>query len=231
MSLCHYFTVNKNLPDPSGPLSRIVPSSSIEAANAKVSPLLTEPQNPEEKVVGRGPYQKLSGPKRAEIGRRAAEHGVASTVRYYAGKLPEELKESSVRTWKKLYIAELEKKKRNCKSGDNLTVKELVDKKRGCPYLLGEKLEMQTRAYLQTLRANGAVVNTSIAIECAEGLVMNEDSNLLASNGGHIVLTKHWAKHLLGRMGFAIRQNAVLVPRPRLLSKILRQIRHSFLLM
>ena len=34
-----YFTVNKNLPDPSGPLyiSKIVPSSSIEAANAKVS--------------------------------------------------------------------------------------------------------------------------------------------------------------------------------------------------
>ena len=131
---------------------------------------------------------------------------MASTVRYYAGKFPEELKESSVRTWKKLYIAELEKKKRNGKSGDDLTVKELVDKKRGRPYLLGEKLEMQTRAYLQTLRANGAVVNTSIAIGCAEGLVMNEDSNLLASNGGHIVLTKHWAKYLLGRMGFVKRR-------------------------
>ena len=51
-----YFTVNKNLPDPSGPLSKILPSSSIEAANAKVSVLLIEPQNPEEKVVGRGPY-------------------------------------------------------------------------------------------------------------------------------------------------------------------------------
>ena len=85
------------------------------------------------------------------------------------------------------------------------TIQQLVDKKRGCPYLLGEKLEMQTRAYLQTLRANGAVVNTSIAIGCAEGFVMNQDSNLLASNGGHIVLTKHWAKHLLGRMGFVKR--------------------------
>ena len=47
MSLYRYFKVNKNLPDPSGPLSKTVPSSSIEAANAKVSVPLTEPQNPE----------------------------------------------------------------------------------------------------------------------------------------------------------------------------------------
>ena len=33
-----------------------MPSSSIEAANAKVS-VITEPQNPDEMVVGRGPYQ------------------------------------------------------------------------------------------------------------------------------------------------------------------------------
>ena len=31
---------------------------------------------------------------------------------------------------------------------------------------------------------------------------MNEDSNLLASNGGHIILSKHWGKHLLSHMGF-----------------------------
>ena len=57
MSLYCYFTLNKNLPDLSGPLSKIVPSSLIEAANTKVSVLLTEPQNPEE-VVGRGLYQR-----------------------------------------------------------------------------------------------------------------------------------------------------------------------------
>ena len=60
MSLYRYFTVNKNLPDPSGPLSKIVQSSSIEATNAKVFVLFSEPQNPEEKVIGKGPYQKLS---------------------------------------------------------------------------------------------------------------------------------------------------------------------------
>ena len=56
MSLYRYFTVNKNLPGPSGPLSKTVPSSSIEAANAKVSVPLAKP----EEKVGGGPYQKLS---------------------------------------------------------------------------------------------------------------------------------------------------------------------------
>ncbi len=44
----------------------------------------------------------------------------------------------------------------------------LVDSKRGCLYLLGV---MQTGAYLQTLRANGAVVNNAIAMGCAEGQI------------------------------------------------------------
>ena len=77
---------------------------------------------------------------------------------------------------------------------------------------------MQVRAYL------GAVVNTFIAIGCAEGIVMNEGSNLLARNGGHVVLTKRWAKHLLGRMGFVKRRGSTK-------AKVLRQSNHSFLLM
>ena len=65
---------------------------------------------------------------------------------------------------------------------------------------------MQVRAYLTALRANGAVVNTAIAIECAEGIVKSKDSRLLASNGGHIVLSKHWGTHVLARMGFVKRR-------------------------
>lgn len=65
---------------------------------------------------------------------------------------------------------------------------------------------MQVRAYLNALRDNGAVVNTAIAIGCAEGIVRSKDSNLLASNGGHITLTKHWGKHLLSRMGYVKRR-------------------------
>ena len=59
---------------------------------------------------------------------------------------------------------------------------------------------------MNALRANGAVVNIAIAIGCAEGIAKSKDSNLLASNGGHIALSKHWGKHLLTCMGYVKRR-------------------------
>ena len=38
------------------------------------------------------------------------------------------------------------------------------------------------------------------------GLVLSKDVTLLAENGGHINLTKHWARHLLSRMAFVKRR-------------------------
>ena len=51
-----------------------------------------------------------------------------------------------------------------------MVVQELVDKKRGCPLLLGSELDKQVQAYLTTLCTNGAVVNTAIAMACARVL-------------------------------------------------------------
>ena len=141
------------------------------------------------KSATRGVYQKLSAEKKAEIGKRAAEHGVIATVRYYASKLPEPLKESSVRTWKNVYTKE---KQRLRKEGnDSTTIEELPSIKRGRPYLLGDDMEMQVRA---------------IAIGCAEGIIQSKDRSLLTVNGGHIALTKSWSKHLLECMGFVKRR-------------------------
>ena len=86
------------------------------------------------------------------------------------------------------------------KGRERQIVEELPAKRRGRPYLLGEDVELQVRAYLKALRANGAVVNTAITIGVAEGIIRNKDSNLLAANGGHIALTKNWSKHLLERI-------------------------------
>ena len=96
------------------------------------------------------------------------------------------------------------RKRRLISEGKDATkIEELSSKKRGRPYLLGEETEMQVRAYLSAL---GAVVNTAIAIGCAEVIVRSKSSSLLASNGGHITFTKSWSKHLLGRMGFVKRR-------------------------
>ena len=50
------------------------------------------------------------------------------------------------------------------------------------------------------------IVNTFIAISAATGIVRRHNSNLLAVNGGHIVLTKHWTQYLMQRMGFVKRK-------------------------
>ena len=84
-----------------------------------------------------------------------------------------------------------------------MTVKEIADKKRGHPLLLGCELDKQVLAYLISLHENGAVINTTITMACAEGVVK---SNLLVCNGGHMLLTKHWAKYLMERMGFVKRR-------------------------
>ena len=207
MALYRYYQLSEKsstkLPDPRGPLSKLVPSSSIASANENVKSLLESKERTPNGRKGQH-YTKISPEVKAEIGRRAAEHGVAATIRFYIKKLPDcELKESSVRTRRNAYTRELQARRRSC--GDT-TVTELVEKKRGRPCLIGEKLDKQVRDYLTTLRSHGAVVNTAIAVSCAEGIIKNKDSNLLASNGGHIVLTKYWGKNLLSRMGFVKRR-------------------------
>ena len=72
-----------------------------------------------------------------------------------------------------------------------MVVQELVDMKKGRPLSLGSELDKQVEAYLTTLCTNGAVVNTAIAMACAEGIVKSHDSNQLECNGEAIALTKH----------------------------------------
>ena len=210
MALLQYFKrvdgehPKSKLPDPQGELSLSVPSRAISAANAQVARLVVAEPSSNVDTTARGAYLKMSGEMKAQIGKRAAEHGVLATIRYYATRLPCHLKESTVRTWKNAYLAQLRRLRSEGK--DNTTVQELPTKKRGRPLILGEEVEMQVRAYLKALRENGAVVNTAIAIACAEGIIRNKDSNLLAANGGHIALTKSWSRHLLERMGYVKRR-------------------------
>lgn len=49
-------------------------------------------------------------------------------------------------------------------------------------------------------------VTGHIAIAAARGILEVYDKNLLAENGGHIVLTKQWAYSLLHRMKFVKRR-------------------------
>ena len=114
------------------------------------------------------------------------EHGVTASVHYFLKVFPRwSLKESSVRTWRIKYLQEIAAKRR---AVEEVTMKELANKKTGRPLLLKENLDKQVWAYLEALQDNETVVNTAITIACAMGVVKSFDSNLLECNGGHIKL-------------------------------------------
>ena len=207
MALFKYFSLvsaTDKLPDPKGSLSSEIPSSAIASANVEVRKVIDDGTDGKH---SHGSYTKLSAQVKAELGKYAAVNGIAATLRKYSKCYPS-LKESSVKTWRGKYTQELNRRKQGVAKSEygKIVISELPDKKTGRPYLLGEELDERVQRYLIALRERGAVINTSIVLACTEGLIKNQDSNLLASNGGHIVLTKSWGKCLLKRMGFVKRR-------------------------
>ena len=86
----------------------------------------------------RGPYLKLTGTQRFQIGKHAMEHGITASICYFKTKFPSLcLKETSVRRLKDLYCKELLKKL--LESRDDLVPE--LPKKRGRPLLIGEELD------------------------------------------------------------------------------------------
>ena len=210
MALLKYFKLKTSgkqpLPNPNGELSAKIPSSGISSANACVGKLLDGDGPRDERDSGlRGPYKILTPAQKFDIGKRAAEIGTTAAMRYYAKNYPHlDLKETSVRRFKNHYQTQLKTSTKEI-SGSS-TVQELVPKKRGRPLMVGEELDEQVREYIRELRKLWVIINAHVVIAVGMGLVLNKDANLLEENGGHISLTKHWARYLLSRMGFVKRR-------------------------
>ena len=64
------------------------------------------------------------------------------------------------------------------KEGEEILVDRLSQGKIGHPLLLWESLDQQVQEYLSMLRDSGGVINTSIAIAAATGIIQKKDSNL-----------------------------------------------------
>ena len=90
MALYRYFKQHSNdkLPDPQGPLSIEVPSTSVVSANEEVRRVVSK------EPAKRGPYTKFTAEQTAEIGKRAADYGIVAAIRYYSKKYPD-LRESA----------------------------------------------------------------------------------------------------------------------------------------
>ena len=195
MSLYRYFkTQGRELPNPFGPLSSSVSSAAIEEANAAVSATCTKEK--------RGPYQKLSDETREKIGKYSSENGDSAAARHFSTVLSKPISRTTVHGLKKAYYQELSRKR---KVEEDLAISTLPTKKRGRPLLLGEDLDTKVQQYLRALRASGGAINTAIILGAARGIILKTKRTVLAEYGGHVVLTKDWAKGLMQRMGFVKR--------------------------
>jgi len=152
-----------------GPLSEKVPSSAISAANKIVIKALDVTQ--ESKKRSCGPYLSLTPAQKYEIGKRAAEHGVTASMRYFVEKYQDlnlrkpvyvnlrmPIKSTLNLNFQYLSATEIEKLS---------SIKELPNKMVGRPLTTGEEM---VQHYLRELRKKGCVVNTSVAISAGEGI-------------------------------------------------------------
>ena len=158
----------------------------------------------------RGHYSFLSDDNKAKIAKHALDHGVTTSIRHFT-KTKEftELKESTVRGWVKLLKEDMQSvavgKSNADKSG---YVSTFAAKKQGRPLLVGEDVEGQVREFIKESRATGSVVNTTVVIAAATGIVKAKDPSILLENGGYLDLSKEWAQRLMSRMGLVKRKGS-----------------------
>ena len=121
-----------------------MPMSLIESANVAVKKLLLIPSRvtEDDKIDGckhRATYQHFTSKEMLELGKRAAEIGIKSTVRYFTTKSGEErtLSPNTLFAWKEKYLYELKQRH----SDKDPSVNELPSKKRGRPLLLESELD------------------------------------------------------------------------------------------
>lgn len=149
-------------------------------------------------------YTKFSDEDRCEIGRYAAIHGPASTIRKFKTEFPN-LRESTVRTFRDQYKSALKSKTTTS------PIKKIATVQRGRPLLLGKTIDEKVKNFLLALRHKGGVVNTVVALAAAKALIANSDQEHLKL----IQLDKtSWPKSLFHRMGF--KKRAATTGRPEI---------------
>ena len=102
MSILNYFRRKSNtLPEPSGTLSKSIPSRAIAAANEEVSNLVhtieTQNSQPKKRLRRTNKNNVYSPQLRAEMGEAALKFGTTTASRKYLAKLGMRINESTMR--------------------------------------------------------------------------------------------------------------------------------------
>lgn len=150
------------------------------------------------------PYNKtITAIQKVKIARYAAENDIVAALQHFKTNQCLELKESTVRGWKKTYCDDLISQKRK---GDMKLVDQLPVHSLGRPLELGLDVESSAKKMIHQIREAGGTVNNSVVIGSITGILCDTDSNLLTENEGSINVGKETAHCLLGRMQFVKRQ-------------------------
>ena len=89
-----------------------------------------------------------------------------------------------------------------------VSIKVLPTKRQGRPLLVAQKLDETIQGFIKEARKAGGVINTSVVVAMAMGIITSKDPSLLHENGGHLVITSSWAKSILKRMGYVKRKSS-----------------------
>ena len=130
-----------------------------------------------------------------EIARYAEQNGARRTARKFDKQYPN-LNESTVRSFLKKYTAIKNRGKKNSTS----PIKGIPAKRRGRPAMLGIA-DKKIRDFLIALRHRGGVINSTIAIAAAKGLIQSSSDPDLK----RIKINTSWTENLFRRMGFVRR--------------------------
>ena len=113
-----------------------------------------------------GFYKTYSDKDRSLIGKDASIYGPSSATRKWKKTYPN-LNESTVRGFRKRYEAQIKDAHRKKKSPKKV----IVNKLRGRPCLLGDKIDPLIQNYLKATRYKGGVVNSLVAIATAKAFL------------------------------------------------------------
>ena len=155
--------------------------------------------NPKSQKRKRGEYGTYSSELRLKIGKYGALHGATKAARHFSKELDKKINESTVRGMVKAYQKELQRQPTE-------EIEALPPSKRGRPLILGERLDQAVIQHLQAIRDEGGVINSTIVMATARGILKDQNSGLLAEHGGSVNITKTWAKSLLNRIGWVKRK-------------------------
>ena len=181
------------------------PSSSLTIKEKEV---VREFVRKAEEKQGRGKYNEYTPEERAAIGKYTAENGPGKACKHFTKALGRSIPESTARKLRAEYLRQLKIKVEMEGPSCSPHIKVLPTKRQGRPLLLGEKLDETIQGFIRETRKAGGVINTSVVVAMAMGIVSAKDPSLLHEKGGHLVITSSWAKSLLKRMGSVKRKSS-----------------------